>query len=427
MTTGSKSQAYGTTYLPGFNGSLYPASYGVASSKTWSGVDRPKTPVTRVYRSIPQDKIVKWCYKGRDYTKVVLRSKAWLTSFRNPQPIQRDAPHPYTMSCARTTEDPYFSYQKSDGKYLGFSQQNTNTGDALRFLTPVPSWTSNHDANLIGKLREGMNGSDFHAGIALGEGREALSMIRTAAGKISAAMLLAKRGRMHEAAAALSDHRYIQNGRKPRFTAKDGKFTLSGNWLELQYGWLPLLHDVYSGAQFLAHHLEVPRVARYTSQVTLRGVPDVAVTPGRTVFLVNESFNRKRLIAYITERNVAKMSGLTDPLSVAWELLPYSFVADWFLPVGNFLSARGFSSAIEGTFVTTYSERREGKAWVRGNNPNTTYVGGKGGSYLSLTVNRTVSSSLIVPPPVFKPLSEVVGWRHAVNAVALLTQRFGSR
>ena len=31
--------------------------------------------------------------------------------------------------------------------------------------------------------------------------------------------------------------------------------------------------------------------------------------------------------------------GLTNPLQLAWELLPFSFVADWFVPIGAYLSA----------------------------------------------------------------------------------------
>jgi hypothetical protein len=32
-------------------------------------------------------------------------------------------------------------------------------------------------------------------------------------------------------------------------------------------------------------------------------------------------------------------TGFTNPVSLAWELLPFSFVADWFIPIGDFLEA----------------------------------------------------------------------------------------
>jgi hypothetical protein len=31
--------------------------------------------------------------------------------------------------------------------------------------------------------------------------------------------------------------------------------------------------------------------------------------------------------------------GLVNPFEVAWEIVPFSFVADWFLPIGRYLSA----------------------------------------------------------------------------------------
>jgi len=34
-----------------------------------------------------------------------------------------------------------------------------------------------------------------------------------------------------------------------------------------------------------------------------------------------------------------KQFGLANPLSIAWELVPWSFVVDWVLPVGEFLDA----------------------------------------------------------------------------------------
>jgi hypothetical protein len=33
-----------------------------------------------------------------------------------------------------------------------------------------------------------------------------------------------------------------------------------------------------------------------------------------------------------------KTVGLLNPATVAWELVPYSFIADWFVPVGDYLT-----------------------------------------------------------------------------------------
>jgi hypothetical protein len=32
-------------------------------------------------------------------------------------------------------------------------------------------------------------------------------------------------------------------------------------------------------------------------------------------------------------------TGFTNPINLLWELIPFSFVADWFLPIGSYLEA----------------------------------------------------------------------------------------
>jgi hypothetical protein len=41
----------------------------------------------------------------------------------------------------------------------------------------------------------------------------------------------------------------------------------------------------------------------------------------------------------------------------------------------------------------------------------------------NIVVTRTVSTSLDVPLPSWKPLSQVASWKHCANAVALLVQK----
>jgi hypothetical protein len=49
-------------------------------------------------------------------------------------------------------------------------------------------------------------------------------------------------------------------------------------------------------------------------------------------------------------------AGLVNPLSIAWELLPWSFVVDWFIPVGNTLEAMtaGYGLNDNGGWITEH-------------------------------------------------------------------------
>jgi hypothetical protein len=199
----------------------------------------------------------------------------------------------------------------------------------------------------------------------------------------------------------------------------------------LQYGWKPLLHDAYSGAQFLAHQLSAPAVKRYTAVLTsasLKTAPLDTVSAGSYsgALLVTRKCSRQ-IIAFLSESNVSALTNLIDPLTVAWELMPYSFVVDWFAPIGSYLSARGLSSQITGEFVTThlFGLEKYGKPFVVNTDPNVIYSPLDTFPFCKFTylkMDRYVATSLSVPVPQMRPLSSVPSWGKAENALALLTQ-----
>jgi len=325
---------------------------------------------------------------------------------------------------ARLTENPYSAVIRDDtygtflfSGYLGVQPIRTFGNCEYSNLSEEPdfNWTGNDDLKLLSKLRNSVAGSDFNAGIMIGESREALSMISNAATRIYWGYRAAKHGDFRSAA------RYLTNGTDRRQLSKK---TSSSNWLELQYGWLPLLNDVKGASEFLARMHSYP--SQRTHRVSVRSVglrPPNTGTPSVTRyndFLVTRT---KYLKAVISEIDEASLSGLTDPLSVAWELVPYSFVVDWFIPVGSYLSNRGLARSLTGKYVTTTVDRV--KLGGFGKSPSATpetFVSPKEGTMSrgAVEMTRTVSYSLDVPMPAVKPLSKVASWQHAVNAVALL-------
>jgi hypothetical protein len=47
-----------------------------------------------------------------------------------------------------------------------------------------------------------------------------------------------------------------------------------------------------------------------------------------------------------TLSNTLTQFGLANPLSLAWEILPYSFVVDWMLPIGPWLSNLDYTNGL---------------------------------------------------------------------------------
>lgn len=316
----------------------------------------------------------------------------------------------YFMSRQEYGNYTYPDYQRGDGSWAVFVGTSTPLAECGH---PVfnHTWSSNDDLVMLARLRERVAGSDFNAGVFLGEGREALNMISDSATRIWRAYRHIRKGNAYDAARAL--------GVSPRSNGKHGKAThVAQRWLELQYGWLPLIKDVYGGAQFLAHHLEVPLQRRYRVRRLALGTAEAA-SPGNHKLTSAHCNTRGQIIAIIREADVAKLSGLQDPASIAWELLPFSFVADWFIPVGSWLSARGLQSALTGTYISTKTQTEFMSGIEALPKPHPYAVPGKL-EIRKRVVERRILTELDVPMPSFKPLEKVASWKRAANAVALV-------
>jgi len=124
----------------------------------------------------------------------------------------------------------------------------------------------------------------------------------------------------------------------------------------------------------------------------------------------------------MTEQLSAPRSlGLTDPLSVLWEITPYSFVVDWFIPIGTYLENLNTIPSLRGRFLTTTLRRFSGSAVPR--NPiNFTVIPTTSSSQVIL--ERKVSTSLTVPKPSFNSFEDAMSPKRIWNAIALAVQRF---
>jgi hypothetical protein len=220
---------------------------------------------------------------------------------------------------------------------------------------------------------------------------------------------------------------------------------LSGNvandWLALQYGWKPLLADVVGIAEHFAERdLERPK------KFKVRVKQDIKL-PARTVlgpvigctnaavwqFLEGKTTAQTILEFVITNdfQRIGTTLGLTDPLTLGWELLPYSFVVDWFLPVGAFLERLNYDSGLQFlTGATTLFSCQESTVSVVGgeyhmfdgqqiNMGNCPQIV----DYNSLRLDRIVH--LTAPRTVLPHFKDPFSPVHFANAFALMRNAFG--
>jgi hypothetical protein len=116
-------------------------------------------------------------------------------------------------------------------------------------------------------------------------------------------------------------------------------------WLEYHFGWTPLMQDIYDAVQVLS---AIPPALGI--RATGRWLEPIDSTSGvNPIYRRLGSYECKTLVGgevYVSNPNLALANqlGLINPATVAWELVPFSFLVDWFLPVGKFLDS--FSSLL---------------------------------------------------------------------------------
>lgn len=399
MTTGSKTRDLRAETGVGLAGPVY--------TKSWSGVDSPKVAKPSAPRPQHPPTITYPAFhpSGR---VVTVTHKLPFRRFERPIARARRSENPYTAQAFNFAD---VFCKLDDGRTMTTQRAGINGGVLLA------EYPANDIITLIGKLRTAIAGSDWNAGVTVAESSKALDLIFDSTKKIASALKAIKRGNISAASAALfrSGHSRVKYS-KPTGPKRSFSKDISGELLKLQYGVLPLLKDVESAAQFLAHQNLGPGPKRITvrhwSKVQHTFSMSVGgMSPGKT-----KSILKGQIAATISDKNVVQLAGLTDPLSIAWELTPWSFVVDWFIPIGNYLQARALSSGIDGTFVTSIFRYGSINGFTAASNilANGTYT------CEAWDLDRSVSKVLSVPFPSFKSPSSIPSWKKAAISVALL-------
>lgn len=115
----------------------------------------------------------------------------------------------------------------------------------------------------------------------------------------------------------------------------------SSTFLEWHFGWSPLIGDVYNTIDLLQSPIKATTVqgSAKDSGVYSRGNPP----PAFAVVEVGTCVLRVKYRAEIAVDNpnlyLANSLGLINPAVVLWEIVPFSFVLDWFVNVGDVLSS----------------------------------------------------------------------------------------
>lgn len=272
------------------------------------------------------------------------------------------------------------------------------------------------------RLSEKVKGFDFNLGVELGQLHQTVDLLSGNLVKLGRAALALRHGDFATAARQL--------GSRPKSTRLKAS-DISGRWLELQYGWLPLLGSSFDAAKAFEEISQGPRSAVFKVSAVQSKSHDFSLIGTNMSCLATVKVGRRIQYEMYEEMSVPRQLGLLDPLSIAWELTPWSFVVDWFYPIGTYLDNLNQIPKLKGRFLVTdfmkVPKQKLHTSWAspgfwgprwgitRGEDINLTW---------GLTkMDRSFSES---PPPVPAPkfVFGLNSTKRFWNAVGLAHQRF---
>lgn len=364
--------------------------------------------------------------------------------------------HPYYLLHKKRISVP-FDYYYYDG-YNQLQPNGTQTwlsGYSNGCQLPGWDYAPNLQLEALNKAIENVKGSDFNAAVFMSQLPLALGQVVNTTTALLGGVQAFSRGNIPGAVRAFSrvtgNHGFQQqrtqqwlgtklSGRykdrysdiaQKRMSAGD----ISGSWLAMQYGYLPLISDVSNLMDAIKSMTESRKLigrGRKTFKTVVSGKDFFGLSgntePNRPPPVTVELRASVKLILQ-EELSANRMLGLIDPVGVAWELLPWSFVYDWVLPIGDYLKAMSFVTGLQGTQVLSLSRASSQKDASNFYYPfGSAYLGGSiDCTNFELTRTVTQLSPLSVPRPRQKTLSKTFSLGHLENAAALIQQALPHR
>jgi hypothetical protein len=201
------------------------------------------------------------------------------------------------------------------------------------------------------------------------------------------------------------------------------------SWLEYQYGWNPLLQDVYGSCEALTYKETQSWIMTVKEVVAIRGESESLFDTGLEAGTHSTSEFRGAFVRldYIPNHSffqVLSQTGFTNPLQLQWELVPFSFVLDWGFAVGDWLSVMDATVGWEfksGSLTTLQSVTSKVKLRRAADNATWRHLRGEGEMWhRKKSLKRTPYGSSPLPrAPVYKNPASL---GHVANALALLSQ-----
>lgn len=281
---------------------------------------------------------------------VLKESRIYCTEVVTPGPLIRNDPiyrkaaasWSYTVNNTIALDDSEseveWCYKQTEAVQNGQTIVKASGNSGIMIPDPSPSdYDYTGVTNLaLGRLNDSVRGN-LDISIALAEAGKTAQMIKRVGKVLAYARKVRPRGGFRIP--------------KPMQLTSDVSAALANGYLEFKYGWKPLLSDVFAIAdesiRFTMNQMQKfqasAKLPAFGSKIFLTSFDGISNLPvrlrwppedGRKAFLGA----KYKIVLEIPDSSfdIARWSSL-NPLSIGWELIPYSFVVDWFLDVGSYL------------------------------------------------------------------------------------------
>lgn len=235
--------------------------------------------------------------------------------------------------------------------------------------------------------------------VSLGESRETATYVASRMFTLARLLGLVSKGKFDDAAKLVGSElsrNASKRLRKNRDRYKNPVDLVSNSWLEYQFAIKPLVNDVYGAIEAYHSKLQAGSVVK---------------TKGKSRNNSSGTIYRAGYIGVVKNQNLRTLQqlGLTNPALAAWNLVPLSFIVDWFLPISTLLQYLDATTGLTG--VQSWGSK---ESWIQ-----EVTLKSKKIEWKSQTYNRFIST--------YHPVIPVVGGNlnigQLVTASALL-QRF---
>jgi len=305
----------------------------------------------------------------------------------------------------------------SFGTYPDFSYRNRALNLVLGYNEAIPV------TNRAIQKFQAYLGADAELGVAFAEYASAYEMVALRCATMYQGYKALRKGNFKRFTKALNV-RPLEKHRKTRWTKpKDA----SAIWLEYWMGWAPMVGDVYSAidvlqTQFPTIDVSVSSSTSYQSRFVFTDKfggykrRSIESLQGRLWVKISATVS-------ITNPNLylANQMGLINPAAIAWAVVPFSFMVDWFGNVGDVIN--DWTAYCGLTFTRPFTTRYFKGTFER---EKVTYIGGPletrmFGDYKCAYLKRTLG---IAATRLDFEIPTALSQTRAATAVSLLVSLF---